>query len=166
MSNKATPGSATAIQPDTSMKGILGDKKALGQIFSKEKMENCQKIVEEAKVSFFDVVAGDMIKIEELSSTQLTEESYRAFYEQLFQPLSNIKGQAEIFGFKLVANICKYLMEYSEQNVKRQQISKSEIFITTQLVKALRHCFNEQITDKDGKLEKQLAEIKNMAKRS
>lgn len=144
---------------DSRMQGIIGNTRSLGKVFTKEKIANCQKMVDTARDSFFDSAKDDMITIEKLSENKIKGETFKKFYEELFQPLSNIKGQADIFHFPLIADICKYLMSYSQRSNSSKEITDKDLFIITQLVKALRHCFNEKITDKDGKLEKQLAEL-------
>lgn len=152
-----------AIEPDYSLKSLIGKSVALTDIFTKEKIERCQKIVDDAKASFFDTSAKDMAVISKVTSGEMIKDP-KALCTMLFQPVSNIKGQAEAFGFPLITRVCKYLIKYCEKSAgQAKPFSKKDEFIILKLVEALEHAFNNKIMDTGGAIEKELISIIELA---
>lgn len=159
------PKPAKAYAADTKIREALGEDVKLDKIFTDKKIAKCNTMIEEAKSSFFDNAAGDMQTLETLSQEAKTDAGAASFYQAIVSPLGNIKGQADIFGFNLISSICSYLLDYAQQAKREVTLSKKDQFIIEQLVAALRNCFDKKITDKDGKVEKQLAELMEAAKK-
>jgi len=145
-----------AYSADRTLRDLLGKSTALSDIFTQEKIKSCQKLLDKAKEGFFETAQDDMNTIVSLVGNKVFDENYQELCKELFQPLSNIKGQAELFGFSLIARICKYLIEYCEKSSDIQQTTVKDIFIITKLVEALQKSFSEKIIDAGGVIEKEL----------
>lgn len=148
-----------AYPADRTLRDLIGKSTALSDIFTEEKIKACQKLVDEAKSEFFNTAQDDMNTIIGLVDNKVFDDNYRELCKELFQPLSNIKGQAEVFGFSLIARICKYLIEFCEKSSDVEQTTVKDIFIITKLVEALQKSFSAKIIDSGGVLEKELVLI-------
>ena len=161
-----TEKQATACEPDNELLEILGgNAAALEGIFSKEKIRATQQMIDDAKLAFFTQAQGDMDTIGALTANKEFIGKYDALYRRIFQPLCNIKGQAEIFGFTLIACICKYLIDYCEDSALRTNLSDKDMLIITQLTKALQRSFEDRIVGSGGDIEKELEHIIHAARR-
>lgn len=157
---------AFAYEPDRSLRDLIGKDTVLSDIFTKEKIENCQKLVDEAKKSFFDTSQKDMDTITSLIAKKEFATNYLELCNLLFQPINNIKGQAELFGYSLIARVCKYLIEYCEESKSNKNMSAKDVFVVGKLVEALVRAFNEKIIDSGGVLEKELMTVVEMARKA
>ncbi len=148
-----------AYEADQSIRKMLGDSTPLNQIFTPEKIAACENHIKEAQLNFFDITKNDMdIIAQKINATKL-EGNLKTLYADIFKPLSNIKGQAEVFAFPLIKTICKYLMDYCEQSRSGKSLTPTESFVVEKLFQALDHCLKQHITDHDGALEKELESI-------
>ncbi len=148
-----------AYAPDQSLRELIGKSTALTDIFTQEKIAACQKLVDDAKGSFFDTVQPDIDIISNLAADKAFADDYQELCKRLFQPVSNIKGQADAFGFSLIARVCKYLIEYCDSSPSAKRMTAKDIFIITKLVEALRTAFQERIMDAGGAMERELVSI-------
>lgn len=167
MSPKAEsdPNVVYAYEPDRSLSDLVGRSTVLTDIFTKEKIAACQKLVEDAKSSFFETSREDMLAIEKLAKSKVLEKDYQEFCKQLFHPATHIKGQAEVFGFSLISKVCKYLIDYCEESASVQRVTARDVIIIGKLVEALQKAFNEKIVDTGGALEKELVSIVELARK-
>lgn len=154
-----------AYEPDQTLRQLIGKSTILADIFTKEKIAACQKLVDDAKSSFFDTAQPDMDTISALVKNKALTNNYQELCKQLFQPLSNIKGQAEVFGFPLITRVCKYLIEYCESSASAKSMAARDIFIITKLVEALRRAFQEKIVDAGGTIERELISVVEQARK-
>lgn len=144
-----------AFEIDDTIRNEIGGPGMLEKIFTKEKIADCQEMIEEAKASFFDTSLADMEKINELTGNEKLKEDYRAFCRQVYRPVSNIRGQAKIFGYPLIDRICGYIQNYCE-TANAKKMTPKDVFIIGKLVEALQRSFQEKIIDQGGVLEKDL----------
>lgn len=145
-----------AYEPDQTLREMIGKSTQLADIFTKEKIAACQKLVDDAKQSFFDTAQADMDTMSGLVKNKARADNYQEFCRQLFQLANNIKGQAEVFGFPLITRVCKYLTEYTESGASANRMTARDIFIIIKLVEALHRAFQEKIVDAGGAIEKEL----------
>jgi len=145
--------------PAPHLKSLIGESALLAAIFSPEKIAACQKLVEDAQNNFFFTSRADMEAIDSLEKDATLVENYPEFCKRIFQPLSNIKGQADAFGFSLIRRLCHYLLEYCESAAPSNRMSSMDRFITTKLIEALRRAFQERMTDAGGAIETELVAV-------
>lgn len=162
---KSKPNNAPiAYEPDRSLRDLIGQDVSLTDIFTKEKIANCQKMVDEAKGSFFENSKQDVLAVIALSKKKELQKNFPEFCSRLFQPICNIKGQAELFGFSLIAQVCRYLLEYCENSNSSTMTSK-DVLIVDKLVEALARAYDDKIIDAGGALESELKSIVELARK-
>lgn len=148
-----------AYEPDYSLRKIIGQSTILADIFSKDRIAACQNVLDEAKASFFETSLSDIHQIGMLLLDKTADTTqYQQRCQQALAPLHNIKIQAEIFGFSLIARICQYLREYCEKSALKQFTGR-DMYIVMRLVEALNRAFHERISDTSGQLETELASV-------
>jgi hypothetical protein len=157
-------GVVYAYEPNLSLQKIIGAA-SVADIFTKEKIEACQKLLDDAKSSFFDTAKDDMCTITALVSNKALVDNFEQLCSQLFEPVSNIKGQANIFGFPLISCICKYLLEYCADGTSGAPVTARDVFIINRLVEALDRAFSEKIVDAGGAIEKELIAVIEQARK-
>ncbi len=145
--------------PENAPAGRADNADILAKIFTPEKITANHKIIDEATRSFFDLAHHDMIIIRVFTANKIAIGTHADLYQQIFQPLCNIKGHAEIFGFSLIACICKYLIDYCEQGTPHSQIPAKDMFIISKLLEALERTFREKIIGSGGDIEQELVAI-------
>lgn len=156
---------AYAYEPDHSLQEMIGLSVSISDIFSQERIDRCQRIVDDAKVSFFHLADADMDKIRDIVSSGVDAIPTKTLCAQLFVPVSNIKSQAEAFGFPLITSVCKYLMKYCEDGANDlKPTGKKEAFIITKLIEVLQHALSHQIMDSGGEIEEELISIIELAR--
>src|SRR5579872_3177179 len=133
-----------AYEPDQTLRELIGQSTLLSDIFTEEKIEACQKRVDAARISFFTASQRDMEAIDKVAKSKALTDNCEEACREIFQPVSNIKGQAEVFGFSLIARICRYLIEYCESNPSRKSLTARDMFIVTKLIEALRRAFRSE----------------------
>jgi chemotaxis protein histidine kinase CheA len=138
----------------------------LEKLFTKEKIEACQEMIDTAKASFFDAAQADMDAINVLSKDKKFENDNPGFCRQLYRPVRNIRGQAKIFGFPLIDRICGYLEEYCESSASSQKMTARDVFLIGKLVEALQRAFEQKIVDEGGAIEKELIDTIEKARSS
>lgn len=153
-----------AYEPDQTLKELIGKSTIMADIFTKEKIAACQKLIEDAKKSFFDTAKPDMDMISTLAMDKKSPEDYRGFCKQLFTPVTNIKSQANVFGFPLISSVCKYLLEYAEIGIANK-LTLRDTFLIDKLIEALQRAFEQKIVDAGGAIEKELVSIVEQARK-
>jgi len=164
MANDKEQPEIIAYEADQSLRKMVGKTTVLTDIFTKDKIAASQKLIDEAKDSFFDRAKPDMDAISELVKDKAAAENYQELCRHLFQPVCNIKSQADIFGFPLISCVCKYLIEYSEASAKKAMTAK-DIFLIGKLVEALQRAFKNKIVDAGGAIEKELVSLVEQARK-
>ncbi len=153
-------------EPEPALRTLIGKFIHLSDIFTQEKIDACQKLIDDAKALFFEISLPDIAIItNDLIKGKSSSNNRQEICKILFQPVSNIKGQAEIFGFPLIARICNYLIEYCEESYHSQNMTMKDIFIITKLEEALLRAFHQKIVDSDGAMEKELVSIIEQARK-
>jgi hypothetical protein len=154
-----------AYMPDPSLKELIGKCTLLADIFTSEKIAACQKLINDARNSFFNSAVADMHVIKSASQKHHSVGDYKSLCRILYQPVCNIKGQAEAFGFSMIGRVCKYLIEYCEGKHFGNGTVAKDMFIMTKLVEALERAFEEKIVDSGGAIERELIAIVELARK-
>ncbi len=150
---KNDPNAVYAYAPDYALRKLIGPM-PLSDIFTPEKIAACQKILDDAKASFFETSSADMEFIRVMLNG--SDENHQQGFRQLFEPLANIKGQADVFGFPLISSLCKYLIEYTEEGAEQAVLAAKNQLIIQRLSEALQKAFDERVVDAGGALEREL----------
>jgi len=143
-----------AYEPDRTIRGLIGNDTKLEDIFTKERIEAGQKVIDTARDSFFDVISADLEKLESLVKAQNpAEEVSDPAFEDIAVLATNIKGHAGLFGFTLIATTCSHIAEYCEPG---PHSTTTRFRLLTDLVKMLRLVVNQKISDEHGRLSREL----------
>lgn len=156
------PGSlpaAYAHEPDFSLKELIGKSVLLSDVFTPEKIGVCQKLIDESKNNFFINTEPEIKVIVTSVKNPAFAAHYQEWCRRIFPLVANIKGQADIFGFSLIARIAKYLLDYCDDKSSARRLSRRDLFVIAKLVEALNRCFEEKILDAGGKIEKELVSV-------
>jgi hypothetical protein len=155
--NTENPNIIYAYEPDTRLKELVGAM-SVAELFTKEKIAACQKKLDTAKESFFETAKPDMAAIDALAKgSGASAQEYQNLCRGIIIPVHNIKGQAEMYGFSLIARICQYLREYCPQGAAN--ISDKDRVIIARLAEALQQAFYGKVADLTGAIEKELISI-------
>ncbi len=148
-----------AYEPDKTLRKLIGENVPIANIFTAEKILECQKIVDEAKLSFFETSQVDIDSINKIVCDPVYAENYLESCKQIHKPVCNIKGQADIFGFKLISDLCKHLIEYCQAALSHDNFTGKEAKLVLKLANALEKAFKERITGSGGAVEKELIKL-------
>jgi hypothetical protein len=143
-----------AYEPDFALKKLIGKDVVLAEVFTPEKIQACQKLVDDASASFFTNAQGDLIKVEQaIHAFAKSKKGKDVFFEDVGHAISNLKGQAEMFGFSLITKICVQIIEWCKSTQDPVDIRFSLI---KELFSALQLAIHHSITDDGGEIGKTL----------
>src|SRR5579863_10026009 len=104
-----------AFEPEQVLRELIGQDTRLAEIFTKERIEECQNAINEARGTFFDVANEELTKLETLIKKQNADDQVsEAVFEDIATEAANLRGHAEMFGFTLIGTICNHVIEHSE----------------------------------------------------
>jgi hypothetical protein len=141
---------ATAVEPDRTLRNLVGPQTVLTSIFSREKIEACQKTIDEARDTFFDTAREELAQLEALAAAPPGDESW---FESAAAHAGNIKGHAEMFGYHLVVSICQHIVGYGEPSPHTPVVRR---LLIIDLIKMLHLAVAEKIIDHNGILGQKL----------
>lgn len=141
-----------AVAPDQTIRELIGKDVKLTDIFTKERIEACQKTIDDARTVFFDVADVELTKLEELLKDRPVAPEDSVF-ESIATCAANIKGHAELFGYTLVAAIASYIADACEPGPRAPDV---RFRLIADLVKLLHIAVREKISDERGALGREL----------
>jgi hypothetical protein len=144
--------SVTAVGPDRTIRELIGTDIKLTDVFTKEKIEACQKTIDDGRNAFFNVAHNDLAGLEVLMKEQAAMPD-KASFEDIAARAANIKGHAELFGFTLIAAIVSHILDACEPGSRLPVV---RFRLITDLTKLLRIAITEEIKDERGTLGREL----------
>jgi len=143
-----------AYEPDFALKKTIGEDVKMSEIFTPEKIAECQKIIKDASASFFEAAQNDLNKLEEaLKNAKIATDNGNAFFEDAGQTATNLKGQAELFGFWLINNSCLQIIACCKSP---QDPVSTRMSLIKELFSALHLAIQKRIMDDGGDVGKAL----------
>lgn len=142
--------------PDLSLIALAKDALPLSNFFTVEKIAACQRFIEEARNNFFVISAADIECMRAIVENASFFTDYPGFYHKISQPLGNIKGQADAFGYLFISRLCEYLFEYCEALLSVPERNQKDLNTLIKLFEALQHAFDHKMVDTNHALELQL----------
>lgn len=134
-----------SIQAQRQLRDIVGADFRMAKAINADKIKACQKLLDHARENFFEESADDLVILERIAGTIGGEyELIQGHAEQVEITAFNIKGQAELYGFGFIAQVCGRLIALvtSEKLAAHQ---KGQAY--SQLINALRIAYEHRITD-------------------
>lgn len=162
MSYKKQQETVLAHAPNMAMRNIIGKSTSLDQIFTAEKIQQCQVMIDHAQAAFYDNAQSDLHDIKRLLQKTQYQQNPVLLAQKLIRPFSSIKMQADTFDYPLVSRICHYVLEYCDDF---QQDQTNHIHIIFKLIDALILVFDRRLSDKHRTLEKELMQSIEMQRK-
>jgi hypothetical protein len=146
--SQSDPNIVLSFEPDFAIREKIGKEVVLTEVFTPERIEICQKIIEDARSAFFGKAESDSSALLELVKNYPTSpEGAARFFDEVFSRVGNIKGQVEIFGFVLIRKICGHILECcSSEN----DSLNTRYMLIRDLVQVLHLSIKEMVTDEGG----------------
>ncbi len=136
-----------AYKPDYSLKRTIGVEVALNDIFTREKIDASNKILEIGRNCFFMDAEEEVNTIAELIAKP--DESGKSL-QTAASLAAALKGEAEMYGFSHIYKVCAFLMDACESREKPDIRTP----LILDLVNALTSSIKKKISDDGGKEEK------------
>lgn len=137
-----------AYEPYSEIRKLIGDDVVLSEIFTEDRIQACAKLISIARNTFFDITATELNMLERLAMAPVVaEDESRNFIAGIVVHAGNIKGQAEILGFTLIARICGQIAQACHVTHQRQDVKR---MLITKMVETLRLAYKQKITDEGG----------------
>ena len=154
MTNNEPDNSVAAVEPNRIMRLLIGVETKLNEIFTPQRIADCQATIDTARNSFFDVAGEYLAVLDALLSKHASDaEIGVAVFDDLAVLAADVKGQADAFGFALVSAICNHIIEYCEPGAHAPNTRFRIISVLAELLKIAIH---QKITDDNGALAKEL----------
>jgi|GEM_PF-1605136 len=164
-SSRKDPNVVLVFEPDNAIREKIGKEVVLQEYFTPERLENCQKIIESARSTFFENAEIETnILLHLMRKMPANDKDSVPFFEKVFSCVCNIKGQVEIFGFTLIRKICDHILEHCRS--ADYETLHTRFMLTKDLVQLLNLAIRKAVTDEGGATGRTiLAELKNYSKR-
>lgn len=134
-------------EPESALREIIGQDVQLRNLFAPEKIASCQKLIDTSRNEFFDNSYKELETI--VSSLQSNIEDF----SKILIPVENIKGQAKIFGFPFIINICCHISDYCQNG----DLTEKNLEVVKKLIEALTVTLKNKVTDQKGALNEELS---------
>ena len=145
---------AIAHEPDRIIRNLIGVNTRLEEIFTQERIAASQKVLDDARGSFFSHARGDLVRLEELATKNTAApDKCEPVFEEMISAAANLRGHAEIFGYGLVAAICGHIADLATPN---GHSAAARIQLTGDLIRMLGIAIREKVTDDTGAVGREL----------
>jgi hypothetical protein len=152
--DQETDHTVIAFEPDRTIRALIGRGVNLADVFTPEKIEACQKTIDDARDAFFDLVAEDLVKLQTLM--QEPSASGEAAFDDIATHAINVNGHAELFDFTLIATISHHIAAICEPGAYAPAV---RLQLINDLIKMLGHATRARIKDDHGGMDQELKAI-------
>lgn len=147
-------GSTLAYEPFSEIRQLIGADVVLSDIFTEDRIQACARLIDLARNTFFEITNTELNMLERLAGAPVVrEDESRNFIAGIVVHANNIKGQAEILGFTLIARICAQIALACHATHQQQDIKR---ILITKMVETLRLAYKQKITDEGGAVGKEI----------
>lgn len=147
-------GTVLAYEAYSEIRQMIGNDVALRDIFTEERIKSCSGLIDRARRGFFEVTRTELNMLDQFAAAPVVAESEgRNFVAAIAAHAGNIKGQAEMLGFSLIARICTQIIYACTTGQQRQDLRRQLI---VKMVETLRLAYREEITDDGGPVGQEL----------
>lgn len=141
----------TAIEPDRTLKKIIGENVDLKTVFTPAKIKACQKIIDDARNEFFD---NELPKIDYIRSFLRSNDD--SSFQKIELIVNDMRSQAKIFGFPFIVLACSHIIAFCEDYTKKADTRR---LIISKFVDLLYIALRNKVRDEGGGLEKEMARL-------
>lgn len=141
----------TAIEPDQTLKKIIGENVDLKTVFTPEKIKACQKLIDDARNEFFD---NELPKIGQIRD--FLKETDESSFHKIEYIINDMRSQAKIFGFPFIVLACNHVISFCDDYTKKPETRK---LIISKFVDLLYIALRNKVRDEGGGLEKEMAKL-------
>ncbi|MBP7477529.1 MAG: Hpt domain-containing protein [Chitinophagales bacterium] len=134
-------------EPESFLREIIGTDLQLKNLFTPEKIASCQKLIDVSRNEFFDNAYKQLKALHGLFQSDLQD------FSKILMPVENVKGQAKIFGFPFIVNVCNHISDYCQDG----DLSEKKLKVVKKLIEALTLTLKNKVTDEEGTLNKELS---------
>jgi len=148
--SKKKDDSVTHYEAYSAIRDIIGNI-PLSQIFTKDKIKACQKIIDTEKDNFFNNAEKELELVDKIFKK--AKGKAHEYLQEIIPHISSIKSHSEALGFSLITEICSYIIEnYDSKKIDPEKRVK----ILSTLFEGLKIAFHKKIKDDGGKTGKEL----------
>lgn len=149
--NTSNDDGPTAHEPDYALRKLIGEDVDIRKIFTAEKIKQCQKIIDTARDDFFEEEKPCVAELR-----MLVQAGDETKFSQIASICTDIRGQARIFGFSFIADLCAQIVTFAEL---QSRPAKVRFQVISKFVDALQVAVHHKMHDEGGVLEKELNKI-------
>ena len=125
-----------AYEPYSEIRQVIGQEVDLKTVFTEEKIRACNALINQARQDFFEITATELNLLERFATAEIvTDQESQGFINAIMGHAQNIRGQAEMLGFALIARIC---LQISLACVAVHQPQATKRLLITKMVARLR----------------------------
>lgn len=136
-----------AYEPGGQIKQVLSEGFQMGTHLTKERVDACQGILDEAARAFFDHGLEDVVALEALLASHSPEHVDDNFFTRVQSHAHNLRGQSQILGFTLITKISGHMIE----SIALTQVTDAKKYRLVQRITEVLHlAFAEKIQDAGG----------------
>ncbi len=139
-----------AYEPDYTLRNILGENFDAEKYF-KERIADCQSVIDNARNEFFEDEKPRVLQLRELAKSADPNQ-----FSTIVAVCRDIRGQARIFGFPFISNLCSEITRFAEMESKLPNVRYS---IIVKLIDALSAAIMHRMRDEGGILEAELNKV-------
>ncbi len=150
-------GSVIAYEPYSEIRKVIGQDIPLTSIFTPERIQAAAQVIKTAREKFFEITETELKMLENLvGATVVHADEYIAFSDGVAAHAINIKGQAEILGYTLIARITTKISAYCNSSQHPQKVRDA---LLKKMVETLRLAYQQRIMDEGGPAGKEILGI-------
>ncbi|MGB4102418.1 MAG: hypothetical protein WBK91_11000 [Alphaproteobacteria bacterium] len=147
-------GSTLAYEPFSEIRNLIGEDVVLKDVFTEDRIQACARLIDQAKNTFFEITNTELNMLAQLAAAPvIQEDESKSFIAGIVARADNIKGQAEILGFTLIARICMQISAVCHASRQRYDV---KLLLITRMVDTLRLAYKQKITDEGGVIGKEI----------
>lgn len=139
-----------AYEPDYELRNILGENFDTEKYF-KERIVECQNVIDNARNEFFEDEKPRVLQLRELAKSANPNQ-----FVAIVSICKDIRGQARIFGFPFISDLCSEIIRFAELETK---LPKIRYLIIAKLIDALSVAIMHKMRDEGGVLEAELNKV-------
>ena len=156
LTNINSPEEVMAYEPDQSLRDLIGHDVKIEEIFSPVIVAECRKILDNAHIVFFEQASKDLAQLEMLIEHQASGfMSYETAFEQMAIHAGNLRGLAEMFGYRLIASISGHIASCCEST---DRTAETRMRLAGGLIRMLSIATREKVKDEAGNVSQGLKE--------
>lgn len=137
-----------AYEPDLSLQKMIGDGVKFNDLLTPEIRQACQKLIDDARDSFFDEEKPRVEKLRELVKSGKIDD-----LSKIAHMANEIRAQARMFGFSFICNLSEQMVNFAQLPGKA---TDTKFLVLSRFSDALYIAVLKKMRDEGGELEREL----------